>query len=63
MKFVLRSKQTKANLQKYFHPSSLNHLTQYCICACAMPRDKKGQQKVHIIDKLYPDPQCISSSQ
>ena len=27
-------KQTKPNLQKYFHPSSLNHLTVYTVCAC-----------------------------
>ena len=47
MKFV---KQTKTNLQKkYLHPSSLNRLTY--ICASAMPRAKKGQQKVPILKK------------
>ena len=42
MKFVCYSKvqQIKTNLQKYFHPSS---------CLCAMPKAKKGQQKVPIL--------------
>ena len=47
--FFNKAKQTKANLQKYFHPSSLNHLI-YAHVHCAMPRlrAKKGEQKVPI---------------
>ena len=45
MKFV---KQTKTNLQKYVHPSSLNHL-EYADVQKRKP--KKSQQKSHILKK------------
>ena len=45
MKFV---KQTKTNLQKKCPPLLLKPTD---MCACAMPRAKKGQQKVPILKK------------
>ena len=44
MNFVFWSKPKK-NLLKYYHPSSSQHFI--CICRSAMPRAKKGQQKVN----------------
>ena len=49
-KFVLHSKvkQTKTNLQKYFHPSPLNHLTVHilseCICSDAHMQCRKPKR-------------------
>ena len=40
-----KEKQKKKNLQNYVHPFSLNQLI-YCMLTCAMPRAKKGPQKV-----------------
>ena len=40
-------KQTKTNLPKYFHLSSLT----LNLKPCAIPRVKKGQQKVKILNK------------
>ena len=44
--FVLqyKIKQTKKNLQKYFHPFFSHNLVS--ICASAIPRAKKGHQQV-----------------
>ena len=44
-------KQTKTNLQKYFHPSSFNQLVDAHV-HCAIPRDKQGQQKAKILKKM-----------
>ena len=55
MKFVYKIKQTRTNLHKYHHPSSLTQLIYAHICT--MPRAKKGQQKVPTLKKttgLYP---------
>ena len=48
--FYYKVKQAKKNLQKYFHPSSLNLLI-YAHVHCAMPRAKKGQQKITALMK------------
>ena len=46
LKFVLQVKQTKTDLQNYFHPSSLNHLILY-MCTCNAERQKKSANSSH----------------